>query len=656
MDHIIVPLEPRITSIQRQPTGFGGYDFDAPQPYESRAGRSEETYADAPELKAFINSLSRAIDGSAFGLSFGFMDLSFHPKGSPKPILSNITGEIRRGAMVGVMGGSGAGKSTFVNVLMGKTVNTGGMVMVNGTPGKVARYKKIIGYVPQDDIVLPELTVRENILHSAKIRLPSNWRGKEVHDHVDALIECLELSHVKHSLVGSTAKPVISGGQRKRTSIAMELAACPMALFLDEPTSGLDATSAGHVMKILKVLSRLGITIVTIIHQPRQEIFESIDDLILLGNGRLIYQGKNCDVQTYFERTGFIFPEHTNPADTITDIITGEGRQYKRVGETSKDSLIEHWHNLRDSRIPDPNSRVSTLEENTALRRSIRNRGAPFYRQIHYCLMRSFLQQYRNMSAWWFEMGLAALAGFLVGLALNSKDGDDFRGLFIGDYAMLSSALDYQTIPILALLVAISIGLITASPGVKIFGEEKLVYWREAASGHNKFAYYIGKVISTLPRILIGCIHFTTFFMMLATPRISWWKAFIANLLYFYDIYGLASCVSMVTRREDGPLLAVMASLIVGVLSGMAPLLSQVKKWHMLWLWRSSPGVWIAEVYFSEGVMPLGHLYQIADAAKRTGITLGRFQFCLLMLFAIGSAYRVVAFFGLILVKRYKQR
>lgn len=90
------------------------------------------------------------------------------------------------------------------------------------------RYKKVIGYVPQDDIVLPELTVRENILHSARIRLPCTWEEGEIQHHVDVLLACLQLSHVKDSLVGSTAAPVISGGQRKRVSIGIELAAAPM--------------------------------------------------------------------------------------------------------------------------------------------------------------------------------------------------------------------------------------------------------------------------------------------------------------------------------------------------------------------------------------------------------------------------------------------
>lgn len=135
---------------------------------------------------------------------------------------------------------------------MGKIKNTGGMIKVNGHNSDMSKYKKLIGYVPQDDIVLPELTVRENILHSARVRLPKTWRDQAIQAYVDALISCIGLSHVQHSLVGDAVRPVISGGQRKRVSIGMELAAAPMAIFLDEPTSGLDATSASSIMRLLK--------------------------------------------------------------------------------------------------------------------------------------------------------------------------------------------------------------------------------------------------------------------------------------------------------------------------------------------------------------------------------------------------------------------
>ncbi|KAI4179629.1 MAG: hypothetical protein L6R41_007730 [Letrouitia leprolyta] len=671
-----ITLESRITHVQRSDTGFGG-NFT---PIDATA--NDELISD---IDLFIQSMSKCIGTEKFGLSFEFSDLKFQPKKASKPILSEVTGKIDRGSLWGVMGASGAGKSTFVNVLMGKQAYTGGVTKINGVAGDIKKYKKIIGYVPQDDIVLPELTVRENILHSARIRLPSNWGESQIQKHVDTLISCLQLAHVKDSLVGSAAKPVISGGQRKRVSIGIELAAAPMALFLDEPTSGLDATSASSIMMTLKELSRLNITVITIIHQPRAEIFESLDSLMLFGKGRVIYQGPEQDVQAYFEDLGFRFPHSANPADTIMDIIAGQGHLYKPAGDSGIWPLIHNWKRVQESRTPHPESSLSThstpsiaqfpnssnksrhlsasstttlhspfststnnsnkkTAEALSLRRSIKSRGAPFHKQIYHCFLRSLLQQYRLRSSLFFEIGVSALGGFLIGLAQFKAEGQNFRGFYHEPYTILSSSIDYSAVPQMALLVGIAIGLIASSPGVKIFGEEKLVYWREANAGHNRLAYYVGKVLSTLPRMLVACLHFTATFMLLSTPRISWGHSFLANLLYFYNIYGLASILSMLTRREDGPLLAVMASLIVGVLNGMSPNLSTVSDWHMTWFWRALPGTWLAEAYFEKNVAPLGYLYGVGDASAATGYKLGRFGRDLAVLGLIGSVYRVLAF------------
>lgn len=645
-----IALESRITHVQRSETGFGG-NFT---PIDSKDDNELIT-----DLDLFIQSMSKCIGTEKFGLSFEFSDLKYQPKKAPKPILSEVTGKIDRGSLWGVMGASGAGKSTFVNVLMGKQAHTGGITKINGVPGDIKKYKKIIGYVPQDDIVLPELTVRENIMHSARIRLPSNWSETQIQKHVDNLISCLQLAHVKDSLVGSAAKPVISGGQRKRVSIGIELAAAPMALFLDEPTSGLDATSASSIMMTLKELSRLNITVITVIHQPRAEIFESLDSLLLFGKGRVIYQGLEQDVIPYFESLGFRFPYSANPADTIMDIVAGQGHLYKPSGDSGVWPLIHNWKAVQDSKPPRPESSLSIAssiqtpqlqqtdktQEALSLRRSIRSRGAPFHKQIYHCLLRSFLQQYRLRSSFFFEIGVSALGGFLIGLAQFKSEGINFRGFYLQPYTILSSSTDYSSVAQMALLVGIAIGLIASSPGVKIFGEEKLVYWREASSGHNRLAYYLGKVLSTFPRMIIACLHFTATFMLLATPRIDWCSSFLANLLYFYTIYGLASILSMCIRREDGPLLAVMASLIVGVLNGMSPNLRVVRGWHMSWFWRALPGTWLAEAYFEKNVGPLAYMYGVDHASKATGYRLGKFGWDCCVLGIIGTIYRILAFF-----------
>ncbi|KAI1380182.1 hypothetical protein F4677DRAFT_252994 [Hypoxylon crocopeplum] len=646
------------------PTTDGWTGFEAalefPTPQSSTLDVTESGFS--PQLRAFVESMRRATDGARFGLSFAYSDLSFQPKGSARPILQNVTGSIDRGSLTAVMGGSGAGKSTFVNVLMGKITNTGGAVMINNVPGKIKRYKKLIGYVPQDDIVLPELTVYENILHSARIRLPRAWRDVDIKAHVDSVIDCLELSHVRDSLVGSIGKPTISGGQRKRVSIGMELAAAPMAIFLDEPTSGLDATAASSIMRTLKAIARLGISVIVIIHQPRMEIFEMLDDLILLANGQIIYEGPEAGVQQFFENVGFHFPPYANFGDVVTDIITGNGRAYKRTGDISKDALITHWTNsrqnasIKEKHASIQSSRSSIAENNSKHRELLRKRGAPRWKQLWLCLMRAMLQQWRTKSAFCFEMALASIAGLLLGLAENSKKGVLFTGIYNAPYDVLSLATDTKSVPELALLTAIAIGLVSAAPGVRVFSEETLLYRREAEAGHSRVAYYIAKNVSVLPRMVFGCMHFSTLILLLANPIIQWGTAFFANLVYFYCIYGLASCVSMVVRREDAPLLATMIALIVGILSGAAPPLSSVKDWNMEWLWRASPGTWLAELYFGQLVEPFRYLYNVDLTAKAVGYHLDWHYRNILFLFVIGTVYRILAYIGLLVGSRLRLR
>jgi len=597
--------------------------------------------------------MKRAINHDELGLSFQYSNLSFHPKSSAKPVLQNVTGSIQAGSLVAVMGGSGAGKSTFVNVLMGKTVNTGGTVSINNVPGKIKRYKKLIGYVPQDDIVLPELTVYENIVHSARVRLPRTWKKADIEAHVNSVIDCLELSHVRDSRVGSVGKPVLSGGQRKRVSIGMELAAAPMAIFLDEPTSGLDATAASSIMRTLKALARLGISVIVIIHQPRMEIFDMIDDLVLLGNGQIIYEGPEREVQQFFEKVGFQFPQHANYGDVVTDIITGNGRPYKKIGDISKDALIAHWAGLQAARETKADQPTSAVRK--TLHQQLRNhRGASRLAQAWLCLRRSMVQQYRTKSTFWFEMGLAALAGFLLGLAESPKKGVLFQGPYIAPYDILSNATDVKSAPELALLIAIAVGLVSAAPGVKVFSDETLLQRREAEAGHSRLAYFLAKTVGSLPRMIMACLHFSAPLFLLAVPIIPFGTAFLANLLYFFCIYGLAACVSMAVRREDAPLFATMLSLIVGILCGAAPPLRSAKDWNLEWLWRASPSVWFAEVYFGQLVSPFAYLYDVNFAAQATGYYLDRLGANMAVLLAIGCLYRVVAFIGLFVGKRWR--
>ena len=177
-----------------------------------------------------LNQLERTFD-----IQFQNLTLTL-PSGVS--IMSNVTGQLSAGRTTAVMGPSGAGKTTFVTLLTGKVKRTAGSVLINGRPDELSNYKKLVGYVPQEDIMLRELSVREVLMHSARMRLPSDWKYQRIKAKVNEIISFLGMSHVMNSIIGNEEERGVSGGQRKRVNIGMELVAEPSILFLDEPTSG----------------------------------------------------------------------------------------------------------------------------------------------------------------------------------------------------------------------------------------------------------------------------------------------------------------------------------------------------------------------------------------------------------------------------------
>mmetsp|Transcript_59762 Transcript_59762/g.146702 ORF Transcript_59762/g.146702 Transcript_59762/m.146702 type:complete len:251 (-) Transcript_59762:3446-4198(-) len=169
---------------------------------------------------------------------------------------------------------SGAGKSTFLSLLSGKVEPTAGQLEVNGEKTSLTKFKKLVGFVPQEDIMLRELTVEENIRHSAFMRLPADWTRKQKLQRVAAVMESLELTPIKNSIIGDEIQRGISGGQRKRVNVAMELVADPSLLALDEPTSGLDSTTSYSLTETLHSLAKTGVNVAAVLHQPKNEIFE----------------------------------------------------------------------------------------------------------------------------------------------------------------------------------------------------------------------------------------------------------------------------------------------------------------------------------------------------------------------------------------------
>ena len=241
-------------------------------------------------------------------------------------VLSEVSAEFKSGRMCAIMGPSGSGKTTLLSVIMGSVERTEGTIYINKVPSELSRFKRLIGYVPQEDVMLRQLSVREILMHSAYMRLPKKLSKKQVKDKVLDTINALDLGHVIDTPIGDEEKRGISGGQRKRVNIGMELVAEPSVLFLDEPTSGLDSSTSYEVCRILKDITKAReLTVAAIIHSPSLSSFLSFDDVLLLAKGgRIIYFGPTNKVQAYLYMVGFECPPDVSLPDFIMEVIAGK--------------------------------------------------------------------------------------------------------------------------------------------------------------------------------------------------------------------------------------------------------------------------------------------------------------------------------------------
>jgi len=283
-------------------------------------------------------------------LSIAFDELGLElPDGSR--VLEGVSGEFVAGRMCAIMGPSGAGKTTFMNALCGKATygRTTGRICINGEESDVGNFKSIIGFVPQDDTVYENLTVREQIRFSAELRNSMNTSSTVKYFITEDVLNVMQVDHIQNKIVGGVEARGISGGQRKRVNIGLELAANPSVLFLDEPTSGLDATSSLAIVHSLKQMAQLGMTSIMVIHQPRYSLFTLFDDVLLLGKGgKTVYLGPSLHAKEYFEERGFVMEANENPADWFMDVLCGEKPNLK-INDFQPSMLFDWWEDNKHS-------------------------------------------------------------------------------------------------------------------------------------------------------------------------------------------------------------------------------------------------------------------------------------------------------------------
>jgi ABC-type multidrug transport system ATPase subunit/pSer/pThr/pTyr-binding forkhead associated (FHA) protein len=214
--------------------------------------------------------------------------------GKPRVLLDQVSMSIFPGELVGMLGPSGAGKSTLLMSILGLYRPTQGGVLLNGRPlySQYESFRTNVGYVPQDDIVHPQLTVREALWYASKLRLPAGTRRKDIEASIEQTLKQVGLWEQRDLQIGSPEEKVLSGGQRRRVNLAVELVTDPSLLILDEPTSGLSWTDAADVIATLRRLADDGRTVVLTIHQPDYQEYEKFDVVAILGRGgKLLFYG-----------------------------------------------------------------------------------------------------------------------------------------------------------------------------------------------------------------------------------------------------------------------------------------------------------------------------------------------------------------------------
>ncbi|NXJ81742.1 ABCG2 protein, partial [Trogon melanurus] len=442
-------------------------------------------------------------------------------KTTNKEVLRDVNGIMRPG-LNAILGPTGSGKSSLLDILAARKDPSGlsGDILINGTP-QSSNFKCTSGYVVQDDVVMGTLTIRENLKFSAALRLPKSVKEQEKNERVNQIIKELGLSKVADSKVGTQFTRGVSGGERKRTNIGMELITDPAILFLDEPTTGLDASTANAVLLLLKRMGNNGRTIIFSIHQPRYSIFRLFDNLTLLAAGRMLYHGPAQHAMEYFQSVGYQCEPYNNPADFFLDVINGDSTAVA-MNKTNATNTAESTEECTEcdktiaEKLAEKYSNSSYYQETKAVLENIssgnKKKTKAIFRQITYA--NSFLHQLKWVSKRAFKNLIgnpqASIAQVCVTIVLGLVVGAIFFGLE-EDSAGLQNRVG-------AMFFLTTNQCFSSISAIELFVVEKKIFIHEYISGYYRTsAYFISKLmadiipIRTIPSIIFTCI---TYFML----------------------------------------------------------------------------------------------------------------------------------------------
>ncbi|KAF7836748.1 ABC transporter G family member 9 [Senna tora] len=345
-----------------------------------------------------------------------------------KVILKGVSGMVEPGEILAMLGPSGSGKTTLLTALGGRLGHEGS-ITYNGLPFSNAM-KRNTGFVTQDDILYPHLTVSETLIFTALLRLPNSLTKNEKILQAENVIRQLGLSRCKDNIIGGYLVRGISGGERKRVSIGQEMLVNPSLLLLDEPTSGLDSTTAQRIMSCLWEVAKGGRTVVMTIHQPSSRLYYMFHKVLLLCEGNCLYFGKGSDAINYFSSIGFCPKVAMNPSDFLLDLANGvysnESEEdhgsvkQKLIGEYKKRIDPQLKAMLHDEVVEDCDHGSDEVDRNKEIREY--GRWPTSWRQQFCVLLRRGVKERRHESFSGLRIAQVIVVAVFAGLLWFKSD------------------------------------------------------------------------------------------------------------------------------------------------------------------------------------------------------------------------------------------
>jgi ABC transport system ATP-binding/permease protein len=502
---------------------------------------------------------------SQSNITFTADHIFYHFK-SGRAGLQNINIAEQGGRLIGLMGASGSGKSTLLNVLNGSEKPSSGKVTINGADvhEHPMNVEGVIGYIPQDDLLIEDLTVFQNLFYAAKLCF-GNKTDEEITKLVIQVLMSLGLTEIRDLKVGSPLQKTISGGQRKRLNIGLELLREPSVLFVDEPTSGLSSRDSENIMDLLKELALRGKMVFVVIHQPSSDIFKMFDSLIILDSGGFqIYYGNPVEAVNYFRdivnaaiKNQGACPEcgNINPEQIFSIIETKIVNEYGRLTNTRKISPGQ-WYQYFKQKIKVP--KISHIRQAIPVAQKIPN----WFNQFRVFVTRDVLSKLDNKQYLFINIFAPPVLAFFIAFMVK------YYNILAGN-PRYSFYTNYN-VPVyffMSVVVALFFGLIVSAE--EIYRDRKILK-REQFLNLSRSSYLVSKVgvmftISALQTLLFIAVG--NLVLEIPLTELRYWPILFSTAC-FANMLGLnisASFNSAVTIYITIPLLIIPQLLLSGV-------------------------------------------------------------------------------------------